>query len=246
MPPDSVYPACTAPLHPFLRGRAFFPGGSGLSGGINQPLAKHPIMIVGQDFDTLSAVDTSRAGSEIDESQVSTWHNLLCKMLHPNGVDPTSCFFTNAVLGARRSGTNSDPNPALNDDRFMDACKIFMLKKIKMMQPSVIIALGIKPAALLARWLLVAPDLRAPRKHTAPSVAVLDGRGLQFTPNVCVPESGQIVAFGWSIHPAYCERNLRRRSWPARGLNGKEANDLVWREAVIARQAYLANLARNA
>lgn len=240
MPSSTAYPnGMMEPLTPFILGRAFFPGGSGLFGGSTQAVPNRPIMIVGQDFGDRPYVSALSERGSHDEDLCSTWEWLLRTMLVANQIDPRDCFFTNALLGVRCAAGIDTPNAALDDNRYVQACSVFMLEQIRLVRPSVIVALGVVPATLVARWLSLAPCLRAPRHLKRPTIAEVDAAGIQFVENVGVPGADAVVAFGWSVHPANSGPNLRHRRWPARGVEGRAANDLVWRCAAIAREKLL-------
>lgn len=249
MPPEDVFPTgVMRPLLPFVRGVAFFPGGSGLFGGAEQPIAPRPIMVVGQDFGTTEYVDEMRASGATSEDMGSTWNGLLDLFLGPSGIDPRDCFFTNTLMGARCIGGMTGPNPALDHDQFMLACESFMKKQITVVQPSVVIALGVIPAALLSRWLGIARELARPRRAKPPRIAELDDLGLQFVEGIRLSGLNICFDFGWSIHPANGKPNLRHRSWKSVRAAGEAANTLVWcraRESRIAAVTMSSDQRRN-
>src|SRR5229473_1703409 len=80
-----------------IEGRAFFPGGRGFwkqrGEDPQSGLPKHPVMILGQDFDTVEGYEESQKRGK--ESLVGTWSNLL-KLLSQVPIAKTECFFTNA------------------------------------------------------------------------------------------------------------------------------------------------------
>lgn len=239
LPPDSSYPSgIMAPLSPFLLGRSFFPGGAGLYGGRGAAMPTRPIMIVGQDFGDMDYVSSLRAKALKDEPLDGTWSLLLSDFLQPAGINPSTVFFTNAILGSRGFDGMTSPSAALNERVFVAECERFFGVQLRVVQPSVVVTLGVVPTTLVACWLRLAPSLRLPRSNVRPTIGELDRLGLQFIPNVANPDVGDL-SLGWSIHPANGRPNLRHRKWESEGLVGEPVNAEVWRRAKAARDKVL-------
>jgi hypothetical protein len=234
MPADDVYPpGVVVPIKPRLRGRSFFPGGSGLFNGAKQPLCARPVMLVAREFGTQSYWNEVGDG---DESTEGTWSSL-SRMLASTGVDPSSCFFTNVLLGVRASGKGDDALAALAHPVFVDACLAFLLEQIRVVNPAVVVTLGRIPTILAARVLKLADSIppASAVKHRNASWRQLDA--------ICGPFHAEVkraglptFAFAASVDPVRCDANIKRRSWPAKGLVGRATHDLVWKHIAAAQQ----------
>jgi len=228
MPDVNVYPHdVVVPITPKLRGRSFFPGGCGLFGGVAQRLADRPIMLVGQDFGTL---DYWNGLNTDDESWQGTWTSLR-KMLLEVEVDPRNCFFTNVLLGVRRSGPIDGPSPALRCPDYVSACSEYVKEQVGIVQPSVVVALGKVPTILLARCFGLTSSLSAPTEDDSKNATFeqIDNQGLQFRESVSL-SSSRTFAFASSVHPDRFWLHYRHRHWPEKKTRGRPCHDLIWQE----------------
>jgi hypothetical protein len=133
-----------AAVSELICGTAFFPGGCGLWRG-SMPFGRlpdlfpdAPVMLVGHNFDSISAYEESfRKGGE---AQSFFWRILL-DYLSQAGIEPERCFFTNALMGLK-PGSAIGPMPVVAG--YYDECLAFLKRQIELVQPSLIVALGQK------------------------------------------------------------------------------------------------------
>jgi uracil-DNA glycosylase len=226
MPPDDIYPqGVVAPIKPKLHGRSFFPGGSGSSIGASHPIPPGRVMLVGQDFGTLAY--WSEVGTDGESSQ-GTWSGLQ-RMLSRAEVVPEACFFTNVLLGVRESGPIDGPSPGLAFPEYVKACTSYLVEQVRIVRPSVVVALGSIPIVLLARKLDLAASLSPPGPNESHNAGWrdIDEVGIQFLPKVALPGVGSF-AFATSVHPDRHWLNWRHRSWSSHNASGAAAHDLIW------------------
>jgi hypothetical protein len=137
-----------------IDGTAVFPGGSGLwrgsgfFGELPEFFPADPTMIVGHNFDSESGYQKSKAqGGELQTSS-SFWGVLLAYLRYAN-IDPSQCFFTNALMGLKPGITNTGSMPTTPD--YEAQCREFLYAQIRLVKPSKIIALGIEASKRLAK-----------------------------------------------------------------------------------------------
>ena len=132
-----------------IPGTAFFPGGLGLwlENG-HGPIPFPDIMVVGQDFNTITAYDRAlQFGTEMHSS--ATWRAM--RRVFPRlDVPFERCFFTNFYLGLRDSECGETGMfPGARDENFTRACARFFNLQMETFRPRFILALGIRPFRLL-------------------------------------------------------------------------------------------------
>lgn len=233
LPPHDLYPAdLVVPITPRIEGRSFFPGGCGLAFGFAQTYPRDPIMIVGQDFAAAPVgVSSFEDWLTFDaqklarfEASSPTWRGV--ETLATDGLlDLDRAFFTNALLGARRSTSDTGRHPAWNNQQFVQSSVDCLVKQIVLLQPTTVVAIGIESAVLLAlRFGLVPPNWET----KAPHWPFLDRHGLQFVPRV--EHAGLSFAFASCVHPSYQHLNSKRRSInsPSGTLEGFAAHRTIW------------------
>lgn len=226
MPSRSAYPSgVVEPITPKVRGRSFFPGGCGLFDGAEQRLPERPVMLVGQDFGTL---DYWNGLGTVKEPEDGTWSGLT-KLLGATGVDPRSCFMTNALLGVRVSDAIEGPSPGLASAVYIDACMAYVQEQIRIIRPLVVVTLGVVPTMLLARALGIAPTLPRPTPKKVLQWDELDTAVDPFVRGVSISDA-PAFAFASSVHPVRHWLNTSKRTWPSSSLSGVAAHDAVWSE----------------
>jgi uracil-DNA glycosylase len=181
-------------------------------------------MFVGQDFGTVGYADQVIVSGKGESTSNPTWRTLL-SLLDASDIDPTSCFFTNALLGLR-PGTGMTGNaPGWRDPKLLAASRTSLLRQIQLVQPSAIFALGLPAARFLgalapslASWGTARSwtqlDARHPVRHVVPELSTANGP----------------VAVGALLHASFRGPNLHRRRF--RGQTGEAA------EAVIIRETF--------
>jgi hypothetical protein len=228
LPDETVYPAgVVLPIRPRLKGRSFFPGGCGLAHGGNQAYPQRPIMVVGQDFD--SAEDWLRLDDHAmqrAEERSPTWRGLVT--LGEEGLlDLTRAYFTNALLGARLTKSNTGRSPGWMCERYVRASIECLAGQIALLQPTVVVALGVEPTVLLAQMFGLVPTGWV---TVSPEWSCIDQRRLQLVPQVVY--RGLSFMFASCVHPSYQHLNARFRFWSHGGneLRGKPAHRAIWGE----------------
>ncbi|MBL8764088.1 MAG: hypothetical protein JNM07_07455 [Phycisphaerae bacterium] len=233
LPPEEAYPCgVVLPIRPVIRGRSFFPGGCGLAFGNGQPYPDRPIMLVGQDFDAApDGVRTTDDWLRMDvaalqrgEERSPTWRGIQ-RLADESLLDLERAFFTNALLGVRVAKSNTKRHPAWGHDRFEQHSLDCLSKQIRLLQPTVVVALGVEATVLLARRFgLVATTWDA----ESPRWSAIDRKGLQFVPNFAHEDLE--LAFASCVHPSYQHLNARLRSWSRgeSGVHGESAHREIW------------------
>jgi uracil-DNA glycosylase len=143
------YPADMKMIRGEVRNRAFFPGGKGTYDENDDTLSNKDIMILGQDFGTESSFEKVRKQKFGDKKTDATWRNLLA-FLEEVGIHPSRCFYTNAIMGVRRTGKIIGKAPAFKDKGFIKQCHEFFLYQLEIQQPKIILVLGKQVAQFIS------------------------------------------------------------------------------------------------
>lgn len=126
---------------PMAQKQGFFPICTGIIDG-STDLSKLNIMIVGQDFGSETDYKNKNIALNGENPQKqSTWKNLK-PMLDNLGINPNECFYTNLLLGLRKSKSNVGISPALDNEDYVKQCIEFFQKQIDAVNPKLIIFLG--------------------------------------------------------------------------------------------------------
>ncbi|TWI44868.1 uracil DNA glycosylase superfamily protein [Pseudoduganella flava] len=198
----SAWPPELEPVAEMVRGTAFFPGGSGFWEP-EQEQGLPDVMVVGQDFSTKSEHQAMLAGlaSDVDSA---TWRNFL-KLAKAASLDLQSCFFTNAIMGLRKGGSCTGPNPGYvrrNKD-FVAATHDFLLEQVQVVRPRLIVILGLPAARVFAA---IAADLASWRTL---KFRELDARELSIRKAIRIGDVTTTCVV--LLHPSYRQANLRYR-----------------------------------
>lgn len=140
-----VIPVPSRPLKR-IRGRAFFPGGSGHFEGEWAPLPANPIFTLGNNFGS-EGYYTNCVDSGEEPLSNPMWGNLLA-IYKQVGLDPKSCFHSNVYMGFTPGDKNSDEMVVTRE--FHRDCVDFLACQIQTIAPKAIIALGSKAKKALA------------------------------------------------------------------------------------------------
>lgn len=194
-------------------GLGFFPGGDGLwkePESTSRPqLPLGGVMVLGNNFQCTANYDAiCRAGSE-DRQRDATWRNLL-HFLGQVDISPSRCFFTNAYMGLVAGCDSTRTVPGMRDAGFLERCRAFFLQQVRLIQPSVILALGTKVPPFLAP--LSAETRVWCNATTWAQIDRNDGglvRGAQF------PGLNTSVNIACLLHPSFRGPNLHRRQFGA-------------------------------
>jgi hypothetical protein len=155
----------TAPrVNQLIQGTAFFPGGSGLWRGseLRGPLPEYfpdsPVMFVLHNYDKIASHDRAIArGGEVDSH---FWRGRLLPIITRAGLDPSGCFFTNALTGCIPG--NSAVGDMPTTEGYEEQCLRFLGVQIGIVRPRVVIAFGDKARARLRKVMPSAPALTHP------------------------------------------------------------------------------------
>jgi len=213
-------PASLVPVSEMLEQTAFFPGGCGL--WLDSAIERFPdIMVVGQDFSTFEEHRNMLLGNGRD-LDTATWRNFR-PFAAESGLDLHRCFFTNALMGLRASGSSLGANPAYkkrNQD-FVARSHAFLQMQVAVIRPKLILVLGLPAArvfsacsAELAVWANATFSNIDERRH-----AYVSGRVGTVT-TACVVLT----------HPSFRHANVGRRRY--KNLEGHAAELALVREAL--------------
>lgn len=136
-------------LAELVAGTSFFPGGSGLwrgrqhGGALPVSFPERPILLVGHNFDSQRAFQRSllRKG----EASGQFWTFLLA-MLESAGVDPATCFFTNALMGLK-PGSATGPMPRVPG--YLEQCALYLRRQAEIVDARCVVALGSNAACFV-------------------------------------------------------------------------------------------------
>lgn len=235
------YPEGVVPAFGRVPGTTFFPGGPGLWGTRSgSPLPAMPVggvMIVGQDYASAAEFGRSlRRGSEVSAVTTGTGSHLRASTLTFRGllallpsvpVPWERCFFTNAYMGLRKSGSSTGPSPASRDPDFADRCRDFFCVQLAVQRPVIVLALGRWVPAFIAECSDQLKDWRGRE-----SFAQLDSVGpivhnVKFAfASACAPPCSVVSL----MHPSYRHLNVDGRTF--KGSQGDDAERAMIREAL--------------
>jgi uracil-DNA glycosylase len=191
-----------------IRGRSFFPGGDGLALGSSAAFPDRPIIILGNDFDSLEGYQTS--ARRLEEPVQGTWSGLL-NMLRIADVPVSECFFTNAFMGARRSGVNTGRSPWLlsHNKTSVPRCVEYLRTQIEVVRPRSVIMIGKEQAMLVG---MAFPELQALGRKLGWTWPQIDASGLQYRSGVSHPTSTSTPPFAFCavMHPCMRASNLKQ------------------------------------
>jgi uracil-DNA glycosylase len=135
-----------------IGGTSCFPGGTGLwrGEGYGGPLPlnfpQQPVMFVGHNFDSVDA--HARAMRMKGEGKSTFWANLKDFLANAGPLNPTDCFFTNALMGLKPD----KPDGTMPDcSGYRHQCQRFLIRQIEIVAPRAIITLGGEAATQLCR-----------------------------------------------------------------------------------------------
>jgi uracil-DNA glycosylase len=162
-------------------------------------------MLVGQDFNSKSVYEKAfRAGTEVGSSP--TW-GALQKLLLASGISLNRCFFTNLYMGLREGGPETGKFSGARDKGFVQRCLAFFIVKLQVIQPTLLLTLGLEPIKVLATHLF---HVGVPKALTSCS---------EIYPSVSLPHgNATVVAL---THPSFYYANVGRRKYGQ--LTGAEA-----------------------
>jgi hypothetical protein len=220
-----AYPEGVVRVPTLIPGLAFFPGGRGVFQE-RRELPEFPfrkVMVVGQDFDTLSGFNYSLQQGEEDRGS-ATWLNLL-KLLARVGIPPVVCFYTNAYMGLRETGESTGPSPGQRSSSFRNECLSFFRRQLELQQPRLILCLGLDAAPFLS---LASPTLKA---WESAQYSKIDAVGAALVTDVRFTDSPQTVpAVALLVHPSYRHANVKWRKY--NGLRGDDAEVALLHDAL--------------
>jgi len=202
------YPESMKPINCTLTGLGFFPGGSGNYKN-EDCISTKEVMVLGQDFGTAEYVDNLPNGE--DEKSSATWRNLL-KFLSDCEIKPENCFYTNAIMGVRKSmiingketAKMTGKSPAFKDKNFIEQCQKLFLKQLELQKPKVVFVLGKETAHFLSP---LSSDLV--QWERLGSFSDIDSRGIHTIRAKF--DNGIQTTFVLLTHPSFRPANVRRR-----------------------------------
>lgn len=217
------------PEHGPIAGRAFFPGGNGRDSGRHSD-ARPSLVIIGNDFgrykdDYLDAVQRE------EEELAGTWGGLLT-LLSRTGISASTCFFTNAIMGARATGPKSTgPSPGLKDLEFTKRCAEFLRYQIEVAAPIGVAMLGKEQSLVLG---LAFPELAG--LATCQTWVEIDDAQLQFREAIELT-GGRRVRFCALMHPCMRASNMKQHGRQFNTLRDDAAELELLRRTVASPRA---------
>jgi len=206
------YPHTMKEIKGNIKGRAFFPAGKGTFDN-GDSLSNTSIMVLGQDFDSEKNYKISLEKGQEDINKNPTWRNL-CLFLTAIGKSPEDCFFTNAIMGIRKSDVSTGKSPAFKDQKFIQDCQKFFLYQIEIQKPKVIFVLGKYVAEFLAfsteGFALTSMNLSSWKNIK--NFATLDEKGNQIKKDI-IFNNGIKSSLVILTHPSFRPSNIHRRSF---------------------------------
>lgn len=159
--PEEIYPLdYFVPVKSELPNAYFFPLGEGIYEKGKWKVHDHyPIMVLAEDcgeektyLSQLSKSNlTPKFSQEIGESVTSVYWNKLLLLLGEETMK--DCFFSHAIMGLRKGNTNQTANSFVFTEQchsFLKANQKFFMAQLELLEPDVIIALGINQPKFLA------------------------------------------------------------------------------------------------
>jgi uracil-DNA glycosylase len=225
------YPPGVVPVPGWIRGTAFFPGGTGLwqTGPELPPMPVGGVMILGHNFDTLAGFQRSltHAGENL---RGETWRNLL-HLLDKVDIPRQRCFFTNAYMGLIDVPSALGRFPGAQDAAFVARCIWFLSEQIRVMRPRLICTLGKEVIPILAQ---LTPNLTFWRDiHGLPEMDAANASLVCPVGFTGVPYPLGVTAL---THPAMRHLNIGRRRH--RDLRGDDAEVTMLVDALAMTRAH--------
>lgn len=224
LPLVEPYPDGVLPITERIPGTAFFPGGDGLwkeEGAIEFPVGG--VMVLGHNFDSEKGYHRSLAVRK-ENLKGPTWGRL-DYLLGSAGIDMKACFFTNFFMGLKAGDKSTGEFPGMRDKEFVRRCQQFFLLQVSLMQPRMIITLGLQVPKLIAP---LSEDLACWKDVR--SVEDLDCaafvNGVKFS-----DDSYPAIVVGL-LHPSFAGMNLRLRNHG--GYTGDQVEHLILMDATSA------------
>jgi len=177
------------------------------------------VMFVGHNLDSETAFLSRLASGQAHggpERPMRTWRNLY-RLLETAGVEPATCFFTNAYVGLKAGNKPRGTFPGAADPAFSAWCRNFLGEQIAVMRPSVVATLGTDARQFLAT---MTPELAAwaPRPNPPPGVERALLVGVTTTAVALLHPSGYYGSLG---RRRYCD------------FSGLDAEAALLREAAL-------------
>ncbi len=222
------YPDGVIPIPRRIPGTAFFPGGLGLwntqPDELPPPVPIGGSIVVGHNFDSEAGFQRSfhHAGENLKSA---TWRNLLA-FLKKVEISPAQCFFTNAYVGLRAGNRAMGAFPGARDHDFVCWCRDFLLEQLRLIQPQLILTLGVHVPGFLAS---LSPELKSAWSGVT-GLRMLDERGVALVyPSTFsgVLRPAAVVAL---THPAYRRLNVKSRRYG--NLQGDAAEQALVKDAL--------------
>jgi len=226
------YPAGVVAVPMRLPGTGFFPGGSGLwqeGSDVLPPLPIGGIMVLGHNLDSERGFAQSIArGSE--NLKGATWKPLteLLIQVAPDEAALTRCFFTNFLIGLIPGSSAIGAFPGTKDPAFVERCRLFLVRQIEVVRPSVLLVLGVHKPRLLAP---LSPRLEDWSNAMTFSDIDRENGGVICRAVIAGVELSMVAL----THPSYRRMNVRYRRFD--GLFGEAAELEMIRRAASASRA---------
>jgi hypothetical protein len=126
-----------------IDGTACFPGGAGLWRGdvYGGPLPiyfpERCVMFISHNFDSIEAHDEAQQNK--GEVKSTYWNNLQGFLRGAGPLDPTGCFFTNALMGLKPEGASGQMP---GSEKYKEQCRRYLSRQMDIVNPGAVVTLG--------------------------------------------------------------------------------------------------------
>ncbi len=193
-----------APVAGGLAGTAFFPAGRGLVRPGDTTISAKPVMVLGQDFGTVSYVEGLSEAGRTEEVRSVTWREL-ADLLPKSGIGLDECFFTNAYMGLRVEGPMVGALRARKHATYRAWCEEFFGLQLQTQRPRMIVVLGMQPAYFLAEMF---SELSAWKEGVSYKRLQEGGAQVKRFGTVYGPVAAVVIP-----HPSFLHANGHRCAW---------------------------------
>jgi hypothetical protein len=152
---DDDHPAGVVRVPEKDLGTSAFSSGAGLVWWPDTPCPRFPVggvMFVGDNLNAYGKWKL-RLGHWGDpgDPTMTYWKKAL-PLLNQAGIPTSEVFFTNFYVGLMEGDDPSAPFPGSKDPSFCRWCAAFLIEQIHVMQPGLVVALGVNSQRALDRW----------------------------------------------------------------------------------------------
>jgi hypothetical protein len=195
---DDDYPAGVLRVPEKGLGTWAFSSSNGLAWWPGTPRPAFPVggvMFVGDNLNAYGQWMKKRTHWGDPNKPTMTYWKRVWPLLKQGGVPTSTAFFTNFYVGLMEGDNPSAPFPGRKDLSFSRWCAAFLIEQIHTMQPSLVVALGVKSQQALDRW-------NVARR------AGVDGKSIQLSHPSARISNAEMASDAARLRKAYAAANL--------------------------------------